>query len=126
MTATMTRSFDYEVLDGSGKRRKGSMDASNEAAAAATLRGQGVTPLSIVETGKGLNKDLNLPGLRKRVTLRDLSIFSRQFATMTSSGLTLLRSLAVLEEQTEKLPLKTAIRDVRHDVEGGLSLSASM
>ncbi|MDT4938254.1 MAG: type pilus assembly protein PilC [Pseudonocardiales bacterium] len=126
MTATLTRSFDYEVLDGSGKRRKGSMDASNEAAAAATLRAQGVTPLSIIEAGKGLSRDLNLPTLRKRVTLKDLSIFARQFATMTSSGLTLLRSLAVLEEQTEKLPLKNAIRDIRHDVEGGMSLSASM
>ena len=126
MTSTLTRTFDYEVLDGSGKRRKGKLDATTEASAAATLRAQGATPLSISESGKGLNKELNLPGFRQRATLKDLSIFARQFATMTSSGLTLLRSLSVLEEQTEKPVLKTAIRDIRHDIEGGLSLSAAM
>ena len=45
---------------------------------------------------------------------------------MTSSGLSLLRSLAILEEQTEKPTLKAAVREVRADIEGGLSLSASM
>ncbi|MDT4914573.1 MAG: type pilus assembly protein PilC, partial [Pseudonocardiales bacterium] len=68
MTSTLTRTFDYEVLDDGGKRRKGKVDASNEASAAATLRAQGATPLSIVESGKGLNKEINLPGFRKRIT----------------------------------------------------------
>jgi len=126
MTSTMPRTFDYEVLDGSGKRRKGNLEATNEAAVAATLRAKGVTPLSITETGTGLNREIKIPGLGGRVGLKDMAIFSRQFATMTSSGLTLLRSLSVLEDQTEKVPLKKAIREIRHDVEGGLSLSASM
>jgi type IV pilus assembly protein PilC len=126
MTSTLTRTFEYEILDSAGKRRKGNLDASNEAAAAATLRSQGATPLSITESGTGLNKEIKIPGFGGRVGLKDLAIFSRQFATMTSSGLTLLRSLSVLEEQTEKEPLRKAIREIRHDVEGGLSLSASM
>ncbi|MDT4891600.1 MAG: type pilus assembly protein PilC [Pseudonocardiales bacterium] len=126
MTATLTHSFEYEVLDGSGKRRKGNLEASSEVAAAAALRSQGVVPLSIVQKGKGLNKELTLPGFKNRVTLKDLSIFARQFATMTSSGLTLLRSLSVIEEQTEKPALQKAIREIRHDVEGGMSLSAAM
>jgi type IV pilus assembly protein PilC len=126
MTSTLTRTFEYEVLDAGGKKRKGTLDATNEVNAAAALRSQGVTPLAITESGKGLNREINIPWLGKRVSLKDLSIFARQFATMTSSGLTLLRSLAVLEEQTAKPALQRAIREVRHDVEAGTSLSGAM
>jgi type IV pilus assembly protein PilC len=126
MAATATKTFDYEVLDANGKRTKGTLDATNESTATAVLRQQGVVPLAITETGKGLQKQLAIPGLKNRVNLKDLAIFARQFATMTSSGLSLLRSLAILEEQTEKPSLQKAVRDVRHDIEGGLSLSAAM
>jgi len=126
MTATVTKTYEYEVVDSRGKRSKGKLDASTESAAAAVLRQQGVVALSINESGKGLQKDLQIPGLGSRTTLKDLAIFSRQFATMTSSGLSLLRSLAILEEQTSKASLQKAIHDVRRDIEGGLSLSASM
>jgi type IV pilus assembly protein PilC len=124
--ATSLRSWDYEALDASGKRSKGKLDATSEAAAAAALRQQGSTPLAITEAGKGLQREISLPGLRSRVTLKDLSIFARQFATMTASGLTLLRSLAILEEQTSKPALARAVRDVRRDIEAGNSLSVSM
>ena len=127
MTAVMnTKTFEYEALDATGKHSKGRLDASTETAAAAMLRQQGAMPLSIVEAGKGLQKSLTLPALGNRVTLKDLAIFTRQFATMTASGLTLLRSLAILEEQTEKAGLRKAIHDVRRDIEGGLSLSGSL
>src|SRR5438270_9247536 len=101
MTSTLPpKTFEYEVVDASGKRRKGKLEAPNESAVANALRQEGVVPVSITQTGTGLNRELKLPGLRNRVSLKDLAIFSRQFATMTSSGLTLLRSLAILEEQT--------------------------
>jgi type IV pilus assembly protein PilC len=126
MATTTTKTFHYEVVDPSGKRSKGTLNASTQSAAAGLLSQQGVTPLSIDESGKGLNKDLKIPGFGNRTSLKDLAIFSRQFATMTSSGLSLLRSLAILEEQTGKQSLQQAIHDVRRDIEGGLSLSASM
>ncbi len=125
MTATM-RTYEYEVVDQAGKRTKGKLDATNESAAAASLRQQGVMPLSISESGKGLQRDITIPGLGGRVTLKDLAIFARQFSTMTSSGLSLLRSLSILEEQTSKPKLQKAVRDVRHDIEGGTSLSGAM
>jgi type IV pilus assembly protein PilC len=125
MTATLPRSFDYEALDASGKRTKGRIDASTDSAAAAALRQQGVTPLKISESGTGLQTELRIPGLTDRVKLKDLAIFSRQFATMTTSGLSLLRSLAILEEQTQNTRLAKAVREVRRDVESGSSLSAS-
>ena len=62
----------------------------------------------------------------KRVTRRDLAIFSRQLSTMVSSGMTILRALFVLEEQTESKLLKETIVAVRKDVEAGLSLSDSL
>jgi type IV pilus assembly protein PilC len=83
-------------------------------------------PLSISPSGTGLKRELNIPGLSGRVTLKDLAVFTRQFATMTSSGMSLLRSLAILEEQAPKPRLKKAIGEVRTDIEGGTSLSGAL
>lgn len=125
-SSTLTKTFAYEALDAQGKRTKGKIEASTDGVAAATLRQQGITPLSVTEAGKGLQKELQIPGLAARVTLKDLAVVSRQFATMTSSGLSLLRSLAILEEQAVKPRLATALRDVRRAVEAGSSLSAAL
>ncbi len=126
MTATVSKQFEYLAVDASGKRTKGRIEATTDGAAAATLRQQGIVPLSLTEAGKGLKKDIQLPGFGGRVTLKDLAIVARQFATMTNSGLSLLRSLAILEEQTTKPKLHTALRDVRRGIESGLSLSAAL
>jgi len=127
MTATLpTKSWDYQAVDATGTKSKGRIDGSSEAAVAAALRAQGVMPLNITEAGRGLNKEIKIPGFGNRVPLKDLAIMARQFATMTSSGLSLLRSLAVLEEQTANATLASAIREVRHDVEAGLSLSGAL
>jgi type IV pilus assembly protein PilC len=122
----MTKTFAYETVDSSGKRTKGKVEASNEAAAAQSLRQQGLIPLSISDSSSLMKKDLTIPGLSGRTRLKDLAIFSRQFATMSSSGMSLLRSLAVLEDQTERTSLKKAIGEVRADVERGVSLSAAL
>ena len=121
-----TKTFNYEVVDSRGKLARGTLDAANEAAAAQLLRQQGVVPVEISSADSVLRKELRIPGLSGRVTLRDLAIFTRQFATLTNSGMTLLRSLAILEEQTPKPRLRKAIGDVRTDVEAGVSLSAAL
>jgi type IV pilus assembly protein PilC len=121
-----TKTFEYQIIDTGGKRGKGKIDASNEAAAAQILRQQGVVPLSISESGSFLRKKISIPGLSGRTTLKDLAIFARQFATMTSSGMSLLRSLAVLEDQTTKPSLKRAIGEARTDIQGGSELSTAM
>ncbi len=122
----MTRTFDYESIDTTGKRGKGRVSAPNAAAAAVSLRQQGVVPVSIAESGTGLRREIAIPGLSGRTTLRDLAVFARQFATMTSSGMSLLRSLGVLEGQITKVPLRKAVTEVRLDIEGGVSLSAAL
>jgi type IV pilus assembly protein PilC len=122
-----TKTFEYQTFDAAGKRTKGKLSASNEAAAAQMLRQQGLTPLSIAETGNTMmQRDLTIPVLGGRVTLKDLSVFTRQFATMTSSGMSLLRSLAVLEDQSVKPKLQKAVNEVRTDIEGGVSLSVAL
>ena len=84
MTSTMTKTYDYEVVDSQGKRSKGSVEATTESAAAAMLRQQGAVPLTIVESGQGLHREIQIPGFGGRVTLKDLAIFSRQFATTSN------------------------------------------
>ena len=124
--ATATKTFQYNSVDAAGKRIKGTVQAPNEAAAAQLLRQRGETALSMTEAGKGLQRELSIPGLGGRTTLKDLAVFSRQFATMTASGMSLLRSLAILEEQTSALSLKKAVGEVRTDVAAGVSLSAAL
>ncbi|MGH7511160.1 MAG: type II secretion system F family protein, partial [Gemmatimonadales bacterium] len=72
----------------------------------------------------GLQREFHI--LPQRAKLKDLSVFSRQFATMVNSGLPLLRTLSILEEQTESKYLAKIVGEMRLDVEKGNSLSAAM
>jgi type IV pilus assembly protein PilC len=121
-----TATFAYKTINPDGKRVKGTIDASSEAAATQLLRQQGLTPLSLSRSGTGLQMDIKIPGIGGKTKLKDLSVFTRQFATMISAGMSLLRSLAVLEDQSEKGTLKEAIGEIRADLERGESLSGSM
>ena len=124
MASTMT--FDYSVRDRSGNVVRGKLTAESQAAVAARLRSQGFAPVSIKKTGSGLQKELSIPGFGKRVTLKDLAIMSRQFATMINSGLSLLRALDILSSQTENQELARVLTAVRSDIESGVSLSTAM
>jgi type IV pilus assembly protein PilC len=121
-----TKTFSYNSIDANGRRTKGTVEAPNEAAATHLLRQRGETPLELTEAGQGLNRELKIPGMGNKVKLKDLAVFSRQFATMTASGISLLRSLSIMEEQTTSPPLRKAIGEVRNDVAGGVSLSSAM
>lgn len=123
--ATATKSFEYSVRDRKGKLVSGRLEAPTEAALVQKLRGMGYAPVSIREANHGMNRDLKLPG-GNRVKLKDLAIFSRQFATMINSGLSLMRSLSILSEQTESTTLARTLGEVRNAVESGQSLSAAL
>ncbi|WP_062213712.1 type II secretion system F family protein [Demequina oxidasica] len=124
--ATATKKFDYSVRDAQGKMQKGSIEAPSEAAVAGRLREMGLAPVAIneVKTG-GLKTEINIPGISNRIKLKDIAILSRQLATMIASGLSLLRSLSILADQTENPALARIIAEVRNDVESGVSLSAA-
>ena len=124
MTAT---TFLYEAIDRTGAVQKGRLDGDSADKVAQALSGQRLVPLSVVPTGRGLRREISLPGRRGgRPGPRDLAVFARQFASMSASGLTLLRALAILEEQSTRPSLAGAIHEVRADVQGGLTLSAAM
>ena len=121
------KKFEYSVRDAQGKIQKGSIEASSEAAVANRLREMKLAPISIDEVKTtGLKKEIKIPGFSDRISLKDISIMSRQLATMISSGLSLLRALTILAEQTENPALSRVILDVRSDIEGGRSLSAAL
>jgi len=122
----MALMYTYRTIDSQGKRGKGTIEASSEASAAQLLRQQGVVPLSISESRSALQMEIRIPGIGGRTGLKDLAVFARQFATMTSSGMSLLRALAVLEEQSAKPSLRTAVRETRVEVEGGAALSVAL
>ena len=121
-----TKTFHYSSIDASGRKTKGTVEAANETAATHLLRQRGEVLLAMSQAGQGLNRDLKIPGLGNRTKLKDLAVFARQFSTMTASGMSLLRSLAILEEQTTAGSLKKAVAEVRTDVAGGVSLSSAM
>jgi type IV pilus assembly protein PilC len=121
-----TKTFSYEALDASGTLLKGKIDSESAEAAATMLADQRLVPLSVAGSGEGLQKELRIPGFGGRTSLKDLAVLSRQFASMTSSGLTLLRALSILEDQTVKPKLKAALTQIRGDVQGGMPLSTAM
>jgi type IV pilus assembly protein PilC len=123
---TTMRTFTYEALDSTGTVKKGTIDSDSADAAASSLVTQKLVPLKVSTSGAGLNADLKIPGFSKRTSLRDIAVFSRQFASMTSSGLTMLRALGILEDQTVRPKLKAALTQVRVDVQEGTSLSTAM
>jgi type IV pilus assembly protein PilC len=118
-------SYAYRVRTKEGRVLTGKMDADGEAAVASRLRSQGMIPVQIKKDSKASMKmEINI--LPKKVKLKDLAVFARQFATMINAGLSLLRTINILADQTENPKLKEAIRDMRDDVERGSSLSAAM
>lgn len=122
-----TSTYAYKVRDRSGKVVEGQLDAESQQLLVAKLRSMGYTPIDVKEQrSEQLSKEISIPGLSNRIKLKDVAVFSRQFATMINSGLSLLRALYILAEQTESKPLAEIVNQVRIDVEKGSSLSAAL
>jgi type IV pilus assembly protein PilC len=119
--------FTYRGRNGDGKVVKGRIDAPGEAAVASRLRTMGISPISIEESAEatGLNREIDI-GFGSGVKLKDLAIMSRQMATMIGSGLSILRTLNIIAEQTENKKLATIMRTVSDDVEAGVAISDAM
>ncbi|MDQ1437102.1 MAG: type pilus assembly protein PilC [Acidimicrobiaceae bacterium] len=124
----MAETYQYKVRDKQGKVLEGSLEADSTTLVANKLRQMGYVPLAIDKKATGgLQKELRIPGMGAgKVKLKDLAVFNRQFATMIDSGLSLLRALNILAEQTESKALAGVVHEVRQDVEKGSSLSQAM
>lgn len=122
MSAT---TFTYKALDRSGAPTAGEISGDSKAAVAAQLRLRGLTVTDVDAKSKAPTVEELLDRYRG-LKARHVTVMARQLATMIASGLSLLRALYVLEEQTEAPKLKHAIIAVRHDVEAGLALSQAL
>jgi len=122
-----TKTFEYAVRDRGGKIVKGRIEAPNQAAVANRLKGMGLAPMSIAEVNTtGFQREINIPGFGEKIGLKDVAVMSRQLATMINAGLSLLRALTILAEQTENKALQKIIAQVRNDVEVGVALSTAL
>ena len=119
-----TTQYAYKVKDAKGRFAEGKVEAASEAAVADKLRAMGYVPLDVRQANAGMQKEISF-GRKKRIKLKDLAVFSRQFAVMINAGLTMLRALTIMSEQSEKPELRRILRGVKQDVEAGMNLSAA-
>ena len=119
--------FNYKARDKSGEVLSGSLEAVNEDALISNLKENGLLILEVRklkdEKSTGLNRNISL---FDRIRARDLVVFTRQFSTLISSGMSLIESLVVLESQTASEKFQKIISQVRMDIESGHSLSEAM
>lgn len=124
----VVQEFVYRAVDPrGGSVVKGTIEAASESAVTGKLKAQGLTPLEVtLKSNTGLNRDIKLPGATKTVSARTLAVFSRQMAGLINAGLPLMRTLAILIEQTDDKRLQPALVQVQADVESGSSFSAAL
>jgi type IV pilus assembly protein PilC len=117
--------FNFRALDAAGVSSKGEIEADNRAAVASQLRAKGLIVLDIEEQ-KASGDVGDILGRFKRVKAQQLTVATRQLATMISSGMSLLRALYVIETQADNEKLREAFITVRKDVEAGISFSEAL
>jgi type IV pilus assembly protein PilC len=117
--------FAFRAVDLAGVPARGVMEATSKNVVSEQLRQRGLIVLDISEKREALKLESIFQRF-KSVNARALAVFSRQFATLISSGMPMLRSLYTLEAQTEDEMLRKAIVSVREDVESGSSVAQAM
>ena len=116
--------FTYVAVDKKGKEKKGNIEADTREKVIDILKNDGLIPVSVKEQG-ALNKEIDF-SIGKKVKPRDLSVFCRQFVSITQAGVPMKEALQMLSEQTENKWLKRAISEVLLSVEKGNTLADSM
>src|SRR5688572_16836159 len=113
--------FVWEARARTGELRKGSMEADDEPAVQARLRGQQLMPTKIKKKGGALSFKIGTG-----VDLKDVVTFTRLFATMIDAGLPIVQCLDILCNQTDNKMFSVIIRDVKANVEQGATFSDSL
>jgi type IV pilus assembly protein PilC len=113
--------FTWEARTRTGEMRKGTMDAPSDTEVMARLRAQQLSPVKVKKKAKELHLKIGTG-----VTIKDMIIFSRQFATMIDAGLPLVQILDILSTQSENASFRKILADVKTSVEGGASFSESL
>lgn len=116
--------YTWKGKNSAGEKRKGEVEAPDQAAALAQIKKYRLTDVVIKEKPKDLLENIAL--FKPKVTGKDIVIFTRQLSTMINAGLPLVQGLEILEKQQENPTFKKALSEVRSDVEAGSTLADSM
>lgn len=117
-------SWGFVAIDKGGKEIKGSKEADSEEQVLRELKAQGLIVLDVTEQN-ALTKDISID-IGGKPSARDLSVFCRQFASITRAGVTIIEALRMLAEATENKKMKKALMNVRADVEKGETFADSL
>jgi type IV pilus assembly protein PilC len=117
--------FTFRAMDVGGTATAGELEAESKAQVSEQLRQKGLIVLDVSEKANPLKIE-DIMRRWKSVDMRELAVFSRQFATLVASGMPMLRTLSTLEEQTQDEEIKEAVAGMRADVEAGSTLEQAM
>jgi len=112
--------FVWEGVDKQGKKTKGQMEAASVAFVNATLRRQGINPLKVSKLGKNLFKR------KKKITPKDIAVFTRQLSTMLVAGIPVAQAFEIVGKGHENPSMQELIMSIRQDVESGTNLTVAL
>jgi len=119
--AAKTEMFLWEGRDKAGKRVRGEMSGTSDALVKAVLRRQGINPIRVKKKPKSI-----FTGRKKKITPKDIAVFSRQMATMMSSGVPLVQSFEIVGRGHENAAMQDLVLKIKADVEAGNPLADSL
>lgn len=119
------RTFVYTAKDSSGKVIQSTVEADNPKAVMEALRNEGFYVVRIVERRRPFNPLILIERLFK-IGLKELTIFSRQFALLLNAGLTLAEAIDTIEEQTQNSSFRNVLHKIKLDIQGGETLNTAM
>src|SRR3954447_26471172 len=123
--AAAATTFSFRAMDGAGSASSGEIEAESKSQVADALRQRGLIVLDVTEKAAPVDIEDFFKRWQK-IDMRELAVFSRQFATLVASGMPMLRTLRTLEEQTNDEMIEEAVAGLRADVEAGSSLEQAM
>jgi type IV pilus assembly protein PilC len=120
--------FRWQGVSGRGETLAGEMEAPSRDAVLVRLRAQRIQPIpaKVRERGKGLDRELTIPGFGESIKQRDIVIFTRQLATMIDAGLPIVQCLEILAAQSPNKQLRNVIRQIKDEVEAGSTFTDAL
>jgi type IV pilus assembly protein PilC len=120
--------FRWQGVSPRGEALSGEMEAATRDAVLARLRAQRIQPLpdKIRERGKGLDRDITIPGFSESIKTKDIVVFTRQLGTMIDAGLPIVQCLDILATQTDNKKFRGIIRQLKDDVEAGSTFAEAL
>ncbi|MCB0407364.1 MAG: type II secretion system inner membrane protein GspF [Bdellovibrionales bacterium] len=118
--------FEYKGLDKSGRNKRGTIDADNSRTAKARLKKDGIYVIELKDKTRSARKSKSKTNQTKGVSVQDLSMMTRQLATLLRANIPLVDTLTAVAEQVENPMLSEVMSSVKNDVNEGSSMYKSL